>query len=585
MKKIRILSFIIAAVLLAELLPPAAFEVKAAGDYYEITDVKGLKKIKDDLSGTYVLKNDISMGWNSWEPVGDEEHPFTGRFEGNGHVIFGLKVEAVSQDGNALAGFFGYTAHAVISNLCLMDATVRASTFNNTENRCFASAGGIVGSINESTVIDRCCFYGTIEAEGGEMNYARTGGIAAGVHSGSVVSDCFACADLICSSGTANAMAGGICAWVSDSTVQRCYFEGNISIPDDCYSYAGGINASGNKDGFVEGCVSASDSVFLQAAGTDHCVYNPVGCFAGEYSDNAYSGNIITAAEIIGDSSAQRINDERMLCDKGLYESLGWEFGPGGWIDTYRYPRLAGVGRRIIIGKDTLSFKNNYGIDYEEYFDVIYPGETDMSNENLRGQMNNNGLCFGMCALTEVLLHEDTDDILEPGDEISSLDPSSDEVFGLRTWQAIRYLHVMQYDNDYTGLDDCATMEGVFKAVRSYAEGESDEVPLLKVKSEAWWVDHGHVIIGIDYNEYNNRTEILCYDPNSPSREKVLTLKKASNGRYESWHFYMAIFELSSKKNNAILKYYEQPSRIYNDLIEESSSFLTRQEIQDRHPE
>ena len=56
----------------------------------------------------------------------------------------------------------------------------------------------------------------------------------------------------------------------------------------DIEAYDDGINASGNKDGRVEGCLSAADSVNLQAAGTDHCVYNPVGWFAGEYAEKYF---------------------------------------------------------------------------------------------------------------------------------------------------------------------------------------------------------------------------------------------------------------------------------------------------------
>ncbi|MBR3397600.1 MAG: hypothetical protein IKG70_07140 [Lachnospiraceae bacterium] len=583
MKKIRILSILIVFVLLAELLPPVAFEVKAAGGYYEITDVLDLYRMSKDLSGTYVLKNDIDLKGLPWTPIGSDDTPFTGQLFGNGHVISDFYVEITAEGGNALAGFFGNVSHATITELAIIDADIRAFTYNNdSDTRCFASAGGIAGSINDYTTISRCCFYGILRASGGKVNYARTGGIASGVHSGSIISDCFACADMICRTETANAMAGGICAWLSDANIERCYFEGDIAVPDDCYTYAAGINASGNKDGRVEGCVSAANSLSLQAAVSDHCVYNPVGCFGGEYADNAYREGITVSADIVGESSSQRISEED-LYDSSFYEGLGWYFGPGGWVDTYRCPRLAGVGRRIILGEDTLNVENlNIGtIDYYEYFDVIN-GETGMNEGQLRANMYGDGLCFGLCALTECLLNEKIDvrEITQSG-YISDIDFSNDSVNELGVKQFTRYLHVMQYDDDYRGDGYCTTMQGVFDTVKAYVDGVSDEVPILKVKSESWWTDWVHAIIGIDYNEYDDRTEILCYDPNYPKGENVLTLYKDSNGEFVSWDFYFfpIIVKLSSEKPGNLLKFYENSSRIYDDLMEEQSVFMTREEM------
>ena len=83
-----------------------------------ITDEAGLKAIANDLGGSYVLANDISLS-GEWLPVGTEEEPFTGTLDGAGHTIKGLSI--TSGDDNV--GFFGFTEGATISNVRFTDAT------------------------------------------------------------------------------------------------------------------------------------------------------------------------------------------------------------------------------------------------------------------------------------------------------------------------------------------------------------------------------------------------------------------------------------------------------------------------------
>ena len=54
-----------------------------------INDEAGLKAIANDLSGTYVLKNDITLSDDEWTPIGTSAHPFTGTLDGKGFTIKG----------------------------------------------------------------------------------------------------------------------------------------------------------------------------------------------------------------------------------------------------------------------------------------------------------------------------------------------------------------------------------------------------------------------------------------------------------------------------------------------------------------
>ena len=69
----------------------------------EIASIEDLQKIGNDeaypLDGDYVLTQDIdaseTVDWNGgegFEPIGSEDTPFTGVFDGRGHVIDGLAM-------------------------------------------------------------------------------------------------------------------------------------------------------------------------------------------------------------------------------------------------------------------------------------------------------------------------------------------------------------------------------------------------------------------------------------------------------------------------------------------------------------
>ena len=64
-----------------------------------IYTVEDLDTIRNDLDGQYILMNDLTFadGAAPFNPIGTRQEPFTGQFDGNGHVIRGLVIE-VEQD-------------------------------------------------------------------------------------------------------------------------------------------------------------------------------------------------------------------------------------------------------------------------------------------------------------------------------------------------------------------------------------------------------------------------------------------------------------------------------------------------------
>ena len=104
-----------------------------------ISDFEDLRTASDSPSLDYVLNNDIDASGGELEPIGDEEEPFTGTFDGNGYTVSGLTVNRTDEEN---VGFFGYVGSGgTVTNLNVEDVDITGGD----------SVGGIVGH-NEGTV-------------------------------------------------------------------------------------------------------------------------------------------------------------------------------------------------------------------------------------------------------------------------------------------------------------------------------------------------------------------------------------------------------------------------------------------------
>ncbi|MDR6726815.1 hypothetical protein J2W91_005339 [Paenibacillus amylolyticus] len=115
-----------------------------------ISTPEELACVVEDLDGNYKLKNDISeaamstyLNGGSWTPIvdmiEDERMPFTGRFDGNGYSISGLRTTDETQYD---VGLFSDLYDAEVKNLILNDVSFTGK----------ASVGGLAGSISQSRI-------------------------------------------------------------------------------------------------------------------------------------------------------------------------------------------------------------------------------------------------------------------------------------------------------------------------------------------------------------------------------------------------------------------------------------------------
>ncbi len=77
-----------------------------------------------DWAKNYRLMADIDLSSVDFAPIGSEEIPFTGRFEGNGKTLSNLSIERGAASQNL--GLFGCIKGAEIVNLTLENAASRA---------------------------------------------------------------------------------------------------------------------------------------------------------------------------------------------------------------------------------------------------------------------------------------------------------------------------------------------------------------------------------------------------------------------------------------------------------------------------
>ncbi|MBQ1490564.1 MAG: hypothetical protein IIZ39_01280 [Blautia sp.] len=219
-------------------------------DVIYISTASDLKKISQNLDGTYVLKKDINLKSKKWTPIGTPDKPFTGFFDGAGHTIKNLSAKAEEN----YQGLFGYAKDAMIMNLSITGVvkgkmyvgavagqivdTWVVACHNKAKVYGVDQVGGLVGRTSNTSVILNCQNDAAITGTG-----RCTGGITSDLYpSGATVCNCVNLGKV--SGG--NDLNGGITGGSTGGLVANCVNWGNVSgkgrsgaIAGDNASYAG----------------------------------------------------------------------------------------------------------------------------------------------------------------------------------------------------------------------------------------------------------------------------------------------------------------------------------------------------------
>lgn len=241
---------------------PAEFEGGAGTktDPWLIATPEQLDDVRNFLKSHFKQIADIDLNSFSsgrgWQPVGEQEKPFSGTFNGNGYEITNLSIN--SPFGYNI-GLFGKTDNSEIKNVVLVinkitgftnvGGLVGASSYGDRFINCYTTGnvlgdyniGGLVGnnsgSINDcNTSADIYGFNaggiaGLNNEEGriynsyatGDISGLRAGGLV-GINDGGYISNCHATGDV------SGPESGGLVATnLHEGNVINCYASGNIS--------------------------------------------------------------------------------------------------------------------------------------------------------------------------------------------------------------------------------------------------------------------------------------------------------------------------------------------------------------------
>ena len=338
-------------------------------DPYVIYNTAGMDKLANEVNGgneykyTYfVLGSDIDYDKtkeNNYIPIGDNQHPFYGNFDGQGHTISGIRISDTEGSNKAI---FGHV-RGTVKNLVVSDCRLEA----------YRSIGGIVSYLQGT--IENCHVGSDVTLSGNSY----VGGIAA-QNDGGTIKGCTSAATIIgtvASGGNAYRL-GGIVGYALyngvSPTLTDNLFTGTISgnlgyyigaivgcnegTLTNNYHTLSGKGGVGNKD---DATCSDEDGAFLAVSSTTKP--SGFGEATATYGKDDYIG--ITAYQY-------------GLCYNGQY----YEKDPNVVIwsgkGTYENPYVI----RTTAELDLLATKVNGGNEYKNtYFvlgaDIAYDGSED----------------------------------------------------------------------------------------------------------------------------------------------------------------------------------------------------------------
>jgi hypothetical protein len=277
-----------------------------------ILTAEHLSAIRNNLSGTYFLANDIDLLGNEWTPIGTGDTPFSGIFDGNGFkikkltitqsqeyvglfannsgTIKNLDLENVQINVQGILSSFIYAGSLVANNTGIIEniETISGSLFARVRGGNNGYVGGIIGLHTRDTTLDNLKNNINVSGEnttsmGGIIGYTNsTITITNSINSGSV-------------SGTSTNIGGliGYGNIATITTITNSMNSGSVSGTQ----YVGGLigrgQASTITNSMNSGSVSGTSTNIggLIGRGQDTTITNSMN--SGSVSGTQYVGGLI----------------------------------------------------------------------------------------------------------------------------------------------------------------------------------------------------------------------------------------------------------------------------------------------------
>jgi filamentous hemagglutinin family protein len=273
--------------------------------YMLVNTVNNLQAMNTNLAGAYALGKDIdataTSGWDGGKgflPIADSgATPFSGTFDGDGHIITGLYINRPTSTN--YVGLFGHSS-GVVRNVGLVNGNITGNGF----------VGGLVG-YNYSALA--AASISNSYSTGAVSGYSEVGGLV-GENRGSI-SNSYSAAMI---TGTGNYYGGLVGNNYTGGAISNSYSTGAVTVTGDYVGGLVGYNGTGAiSNSYSTGAVS----------GTGDYVGGLIGGFgggaiAGSYWDTQTSGQAASAAGS-GLTTAQFMTQASFT---------GWDFTNSWWM-------------------------------------------------------------------------------------------------------------------------------------------------------------------------------------------------------------------------------------------------------------
>ena len=252
---------------------------------YQIATQADLEAVNDNLSANYILVKDIYLADTTYTtaviaPNTDTSSsfhgtPFTGKLDGNGHIISGLTIDTAGAD-NSYLGLFGkVSSTGTISNLGLKNVSITGGDGSR-------YLGGLCG-YNDSGTITNCYAAGAVTGD------RILGGLCGGNNHGTIT-NCYAAGSV--TGGDASIYLGGLCGYNDSGNITDCYAAGAVTGGNES-EYLGGLcgyiaYSATSTNCYATGAVTGGDnSEYLGGL----CGYNDSANITNCYATGAVTGD------------------------------------------------------------------------------------------------------------------------------------------------------------------------------------------------------------------------------------------------------------------------------------------------------
>lgn len=257
----KVLAIALSVLMCIGCFPLVSFAAEATEHLAEVPDgyvgvytKDDLDYIRLDMSGKYILMNDIVFEesdfekggdfYNSgkgWEPIGTSSTNFKGTFDGNGYAIKNLYINAPEED---YVGLFGHISDATIKNVDLVNCDITGRKYT----------GGIVGYSNKTSTVSHCNTQGSVSGEnhvGGIVGYQNAPSSSSYIMN--CIQYCNNAADIFAASNVGGVVGFSYAVKTNQTTgvshVNYCSNSGDVTATD---SNAGGIIGQALAEGYYD---------------------------------------------------------------------------------------------------------------------------------------------------------------------------------------------------------------------------------------------------------------------------------------------------------------------------------------------